>query len=110
MGLRVRHAYLLVQAFGTWHARFPTFRQLRNVGSASVGLPSFMPETFFIPEADVRAELQGQNNASVPSAYTDYSCAQFKAATHTGTRREHYKCMGIAAACCRYDEQARFES
>ncbi|KAF5826225.1 hypothetical protein DUNSADRAFT_4062 [Dunaliella salina] len=77
-------------------------RQLKNVASASTGLGSLLHGSFFVPESGVTAELQGQQADGLPSAHTEHSCAQFKAATHTGTRREHYKSMGIAAGCCRH--------
>ncbi len=71
------------------------------MATASTGLGSFLQDLVFVPAAEVTAELQGQQVEGLPSAYTEYSCAQFKAATHTGTRREHYKSMGLAAGCCR---------
>ena len=77
-----------------------THRQLRKVGTASEGLSSFLKDSVFIPSAEITAELEGERGNG-PSAYTEHSCAQFKAATHIGTRREHYKCMGIVAGCCR---------
>jgi hypothetical protein len=75
-------------------------RQLRNVATTSPGLEALMKDSLFIAPSEVTSELQGHEDASL-SAYTDEACAQFKAAAHIGTRREHYKRMGLAAGCCR---------
>ncbi|KAF5825424.1 hypothetical protein DUNSADRAFT_10214, partial [Dunaliella salina] len=77
-------------------------RQLRHVGTASAGQQSLMKNPLFVPSSDVAAELQGHQRDGLVSAHTEQDCAQFKAATVTGTRREHYKCLGVGAGCCKH--------
>ena len=61
-----------------------------------------MKNLLFVPSSDVAAELQGHQRDGLVSAHTEQDCAQFKAATVTGTRREHYKCLGVGAGCCKW--------
>ena len=67
------------------------------MGTASEGLGSFLKDSVLIPRAEITAELEGER-WNGPSAYTKHSCAQLKAATHIGNRREHNKSMGSVAA------------
>ncbi len=78
-------------------------RRFREAAKASRDLPAFSIQSRFIPEAEVRAELQ-QLRESVPELELP-QCVDFKADTSilSGKRVAYYDRLGLGCFCCRHE-------